>query len=511
MKQKLLLNLILLLCGISPLIAHSTNYVPLVVEGAKWECYDATIHHDNRDSWFRPYSIEISGDTIVDDITYKRCVYSFEESTWTWENISAHSPTQTATLAFIREDVENKKVYARFSSSEKHEAYFQLGFYHSNDAEKEFLLYDFGNINNPEQIWQKSEYPKGPLHITAGKITIDGNERNCYLIDNEYSNLGCIIEGIGYDGYGYTQNTGDLLYQYPDFVAGSDRHPVFKAYKNAEGETIYNAGEAENMLYYQPLVREGVKWEYLYEEVNFISNTQTEQLFWIEMKGDSTINNMTYKKCFAWSNDTNKFVLGLIREDLQTKKVYRYDDSYPNKEVLLYDFNDVTKPDFIAPYNFSDEEIALSQVQYGYHYHNKFTFSSDNEVKFNIIEGIGFVSGKSSYSTGHLLNYLLPTPDSKDRLITFRRLVTSNNDITIYETPAGIERVSIDQKDSFLIFNGTALSTNQEAFIEIYNLSGHQVANTHGLSLSTSNLPTGLYVAKASTPNNSATIKIIVK
>ena len=137
--------------------------------------------------------------------------------------------------------MKNKKVYARFNDSVWHDVYCQNGFYNYDmGAYKDFLLYDFADINNPDQAWRRFEFDS--LIVNAEKIIIDGVERNCYTIENGEG--GYIIEGIGYDGYGFIQNAGDLMCQFPALVTGTDVHPVFKAYKNAEGKTVYNTGDA---------------------------------------------------------------------------------------------------------------------------------------------------------------------------------------------------------------------------------------------------------------------------
>ena len=178
MKKSLLSILAVLFGMTTPMMAQSLSddYVPLVKEGAKWECDFATIFNDIRPNWFSPYSIEIKGDTIINDIAYKCCVYTFEESSWSWEEYSNYSPGETITLAFIREDVENRKVYVLFNNSKQQAVYNR--FFQYTEADGEFLLYDFANINNPEQMWQK----KYRFDVSADKITIDGVERNCYAI-----------------------------------------------------------------------------------------------------------------------------------------------------------------------------------------------------------------------------------------------------------------------------------------------------------------------------------------
>lgn len=250
MKKILLLGVSLL--SATTLLAQSSadDYIPLVVEGAKWEC----AYHIN--PWFAtpcdiPYTIEIKGDTIINNTAYKCCVYTFEGGTCQWSN--KNYPADTLTLAFIREEVENKRVYALLCNTNPNPNY---SIYHAclfiKAAPEETLLYDFANINNPEQAWlyefdNENYYPEGRNIITAGKITIDGAERNCYAIGENGKN-GHIIEGIGYDGYGFFQNAGDLIGQFPVFVSGTDAIPVFKAYKGVEDVSIYAAGDAANAL-----------------------------------------------------------------------------------------------------------------------------------------------------------------------------------------------------------------------------------------------------------------------
>ena len=121
--------------------------------------------------------------------------------------------------------------------------YNQLYEYLADDTYfyNDLLLYDFANINNPEQKWKGKTYSD----VNAGKITIDGVERNWYAIGNN-GEEGYIIEGIGYDGYGCHMNAGDLMCQFPALVTGTDKLPIFNSFKNAEGKTIYSTGDAAN-------------------------------------------------------------------------------------------------------------------------------------------------------------------------------------------------------------------------------------------------------------------------
>ena len=55
------------------------------------------------------------------------------------------------------------------------------------------------------------------------------------------------------------------------------------------------------------------------------------------------------------------------------------------------------------------------------------------------------------------------------------------------------------------------ISTNENAIIEIFDINGRKVASTRGTSLSTSTLPAGLYIIRATTPSTIKNIKIIIK
>lgn len=134
------------------------------------------------------------------------------------------------------------------------------------------MLYDFANIYNPEQIWFKnSNRNELSIELEKGEILINGIVRDCYYLGGK---LGCIIEGIGYDGYGFHLNVGDLMCQFPALVTGTDAVPVFNAYKNAEGKVIYNAGDALNVF-------NGV------ENIEVYNNTPTE---YYNLKGVKVAN-----------------------------------------------------------------------------------------------------------------------------------------------------------------------------------------------------------------------------
>lgn len=70
MKKSLLLVLAVLFGVSTPIFAQSStdDYIPLVAEGVEWEC-DYHINPWHSEPCDIPYTIEIKGDTIIDNIT----------------------------------------------------------------------------------------------------------------------------------------------------------------------------------------------------------------------------------------------------------------------------------------------------------------------------------------------------------------------------------------------------------------------------------------------------------
>ena len=79
--------------------AMAQEYTPLVREGVKWNCVMRRVN------WYHPelsfnhhYSIQIKGDTIINEVQYKKCYYIFEDK---------DEPSNVIPRAFLREDIEN--------------------------------------------------------------------------------------------------------------------------------------------------------------------------------------------------------------------------------------------------------------------------------------------------------------------------------------------------------------------------------------------------------------------
>ena len=411
----------------------------------------------------------------------------------------------------MREDIENRKVYAIYN-----EAYASpinsmwngdLYIDCLENGFNEVLLYDFNDPTNPN-LYSKYSWETITLDSTTYITTNDDITRQCHHLHNN----GCYIEGIGYvnDGYPYS----DLLFRFPALTTCPCNTRVqFMRYYDKNGTLVYSSPSTQYSYPYEPLVREDVRWEYIFRDTDLISGAITETPFWIEMKESVQFDNKDYNRCVAWSNENDTITLGYVRDDGATRQVLCRYEYNKDAEEIIYDFNNIYNATPIQRFNTTFGNVTKENLRYSYHNHDKYTIKDDNDnTLFHLIEGIGYVSDGPSYCNGYLLNYpYIPQPDSRDHQIIFRRLINVKDDKAIYNMPSGIRDITIGPKESFLLFNGSTITTNQEAHIEIFDLSGHKIASAHGLSLSTINLPSGIYIVRATTATTIETTKIIVK
>lgn len=229
------------------------------------------------------------------------------------------------------------------------------------------------------------------------------------------------------------------------------------------------------------------------------------------MKENVVIDNIYYKRCVAWSNDNDTITLGYVRDDEATRRVYCRYEYDPDNEIVLYDYNDITQATPLQLLNTTFDNITKENFRYSYRNHDKFTIKDDaGNTLFQIIEGIGFISDDTSEWNGHLLSFPIAQPDSREYQITFSRLIDTKNGSTIYEIPAGVDKITIDN-NSIITYRNGMISTNENAIIEIFDINGRNVASANGMSLSISNLHNGMYIVRTTTPSQSSTTKILIK
>ncbi len=220
----------------APTIDNS-NYVPLVKEGVRWECeivnrtnpeYVEEAHH-------YPYDIVISGDSIINDVEYKKCHYLFKGYNDT--------PCDTTVIALLREDVDSKRVFVIFSGNYKFPIPHVIPEYKYEAAnftfDKETLLYDFADLRNSNLYWEHM------TNFTSTDTIIDNISRKMYINNIEYNKPHGLIEGIG--NMGHPDVTGDLLFPQPvsnviPSLPTRYTDPVFLNYYNEKGELVYSSG-----------------------------------------------------------------------------------------------------------------------------------------------------------------------------------------------------------------------------------------------------------------------------
>ena len=109
MKKKIFLLSVLI-----ALVANAIAYTPIVVEGYKWNAVNRNAMLDtNGTIEYKTIVEKIEGDTIINDVTYKKV--------WHTTDVDL---AQYELIGIVREDIENQKVYAIIDGNE-------------------YLLYDF--------------------------------------------------------------------------------------------------------------------------------------------------------------------------------------------------------------------------------------------------------------------------------------------------------------------------------------------------------------------------------
>lgn len=255
---------------------------------------------------------------------------------------------------------------------------------------------------------------------------------------------------------------------------------------------------------YMPLVREGVRWEYTHFYSDLINDVYKESTQWIEIKGDTIIGDLSYKKCWQWIEGENPVVVGMLREDIETKKVYKLYMNF-HEEYLLYDFNDITQSDYLKPYNLDiNDDVKTENILIDGISVKKYTIN--NTIKaplFYIIEGIGYVHSDIFHQyCGNLLEYPITQQfDSNSQWSEFRCLKDLSGIILFDASSAGIENVTDDNYITIRIENNdniyikTKLAVNSAKLIDV---NGRVIQalnpNTSDFRIDTSDINNGCYI-----------------
>ena len=411
--MKKIITLLILICSLGVM---AQEYTPLVREGVKWECVSEQI------GWWEmdpvPFSIYFKGDTIVNDIEYKKCYIE--------------SDTAKFVAALMREDVAAKQVFVYYPESLFGDTYNARIHIHildhfksHQDLEKEYVLYDFNNIYNSAMI---AEW-KSVTNITDESFISVGDKQckrtrvtnNSSVNSNTQSAFFSLVEGVGFVSEAYNEQ---LFYSKGCFYEGImfDFLSYDQTNDGWEMITYFNRLVADDgtVLYespntYTPLVREGVKWNCVlcYRNV-WLPEKNYDCKYHIEFKGDTIIDDKTYQKCYYIFEDSanypNDIPRAFVREDVATKQVYvLHNPEYSNDnsanesnatEVLLYDFGNITNASqtwafWPTHYNmyYTTELVEVGKEQCVMY---KLSDNISTAFDIDFIEGIGYSKGNNN-------------------------------------------------------------------------------------------------------------------
>ena len=238
--MKKIFTLLVLMCSLG---AMAQEYTPLVREGVKWNCVMRMFNaRESERNYHNYYSIQIKGDTLINETHYKKCYYIFDDK---------DEPSNVIPRAFLREDIENQQVFMLFN--DKYSTEKGTGNLPYTNPYIEHLLYDFKQRDNASQYWINM----GPTDYASteiiDKLMLEGTEKEIYRL-SLFASYGMrignfeLVEGIGlcrniWLTYNHSY-PGDLLMPHPGVYGSGDNFlPVFLNFEDAEGNIVYVAQE----------------------------------------------------------------------------------------------------------------------------------------------------------------------------------------------------------------------------------------------------------------------------
>ena len=293
--------------------------------------------------------------------------------------------------------------------------------------------------------------------------------------------------------------------------------------------------EAQEAEYeYVPVVREGVEWGYVYSHI-FPPGVEYYRL---QLKGDTVINDKTYKRCYAYQTatlDTATATLhGFLREE--DKRVYfipnpeeeftvgwlimkdQYNSIYGDGERMIYDFNLNAGDTFSSMMPVTITEVSIVEVdgKMRKYFHDQYNGT------YSFLEGIGVVG-----SYGELAYPFAVEPANGSRVrFNFERNVADGRIVYKSEefddgdpTCAGESIAAALQSSGITISVAgkmvtASASSNGTTTAVIHDINGRTVATAQSADGSTeidmSGFAPGIYIVTATTANDRKTRKIIL-
>ena len=522
--MKKIITLLILMCSLGVM---AQEYTPLVREGVKWECVSEQI------GWWEmdpvPFSIYFKGDTIVNDIEYKKCYIE--------------SDTAKFVAALMREDVAAKQVFVCYPESLFGDTYNARIHIHildhfksHQDLEKEYVLYDFNNIYNSAMIaeWKSVTNITDESFISVGdkqcKRTRVAN--NSSANSNTQSAFFSLVEGVGFVSEIHNEfvyaKTNRCIYEgiMLDFLSydqtndGWEMITYFNRLVADDGTVLY---ESPNT--YTPLVREGVKWNCkMVEDIDWGTKPDKITNYYIEFKGDTIIGDNTYKKCYYVFEDNrslNTVPYAFLREDIVAKQVFViYTSAYngyvtsggayeKDIEELLYDFNDITNKNQRWAREFQElKTTTINAANEKYVVHTLYRWQGDVPCMY-IAEGIGSVYNIKSPS--ELLHpYQAVLTCDCNTLVEFVSFENEKGEIVFDANTLGLEEIKIAPQIN-VYYDGRCITVNAESVesIEIFDLQGRTVSNvSRSVVVDCGNIASGIYIIKVVTDRGVITQKV---
>ena len=480
----------------------SYEYTPLVEDGKVWNYFENWGWEVIEDDYAR---IAMSGQEEINGKIYTKCWFYYGHCEFSEENAML--------LCYMRE--EDKRVYMLPAIDYSRCPAFFIGYASEMEEAQEYLLYDF-NLSAGDSYHEFPYYEDDWLNHTIESvefIEIDGKLRKKYVLSNSHN----VIEGIGIIG----DFSGYVCSPNPVLPTCSYSTPRLSHISTLDGETtlVYFGGdpclisEDEYQYEYVPVVREDVVWGY-YSNTNASEGGKTT---YIRFDGEEVINGKTYLKCYRsddCSFDENKSeLLGYMREE--DKRVYAIvpqGDVLP-EESLRYDFNLSAGDSFTRV---GGNTVTISRVnnvvingklRKCYYYNQDATESGSCYT-----EGIGQWLYGDIIFTDNNYRFVMEKNINTGEVFDHSRGITTLNPCDKLSVDQITENsLSFVQADDRISINGATGKVD----VAIYTFDGVKVAEASGsesVSLSTAELPIGIYVIKATDSTGNKLIqKIVIK
>lgn len=486
MKTKLLF--ILLITFINPQL-YSQDYEPILKKGSFWDIKEESwdFNSSSEITCLRRKRIEVNGDTTINNKIYKKLKQAYfaeinglcTVKTPFTINKSNFKPIDNL---FLREDISKKRLYILAEVND--------------DDFKEFTLCDFNlkigdTLENYYLENDNSEYT-----ITISDISINENNKKVFHTSSGHT----YTEGIG--------RNDNVLVPYNLITEGLIESVFCHGFAQNQNDC---ATVVDNSTY-DPVIKEGAFWDVVHHpNANWPSTANR-----YKVKGDTIINDNTYKKLFTaplrQSDDFLELPNGLdnlyinqtefveirkyIRENIQEKKVYilEYDNNTNTYNEYTYcDFNlNVGDTMEDAYLNNSEMTIEISQI-------NISSYNGKNAYHINgqflaFVEGVGkfsypFESYDMYYALGTGYSEIFCNGNDENQNNCTEVLSTKKNELSsvkIYPNPI---------KDILTIHN------TENSTVKIYSVNGSLLKTVNvnsNFEIDVSSFASGIYFLEVS-------------